>query len=145
MNRLVLQYNPEDIYHGEIKIKVESDGFSGHSSAWFSKNQLDQFGNALMKFPITSEAKPLLEGGFWEHGALDQTHVSICIEPAGPRGALRVIVALATPSWDLGRVDLHNVRARFLIKYSDLDNFLPSYREMVVGRKRSATLEALPT
>ncbi len=145
MNRLILSYDPEDGYHGELTAKVESDGFVGQSSAWFGVKQLDAFGDALLAFPITSYAKPSLGGGFWENGTLDQTHISICVEPAGPRGALRVIVALATPSWDLGRVDQHSIRAQFLIKYGDIDAFLPLYREMIAGRESSACLEASPT
>ena len=145
MNRLILTYDPEDGNHGRLTAKVESDGFVGHSSAWFSVKQLDAFGDALLAFPITADSKPSLGGGFWKNDSLDQAHITICIEPAGPRGDLRVIVALAMPPWDLGRVDQNSVRAQFFIKYSDLDAFLPVYREMVAGREKEIRLEASPT
>jgi len=146
MQRLTLSYDPEDGWHGELTAAVQSGGFAGRSAAWFSIGELRAFSDKLGAFPITSGEEPALGGGFWKNDdELDQTHLSIRIEPAGPRGKLRVKVALATPSWDLGRSDQHSVQAQFPVNYADLGTFQQDFSSLLNGEAQEAVLEATPT
>jgi len=146
MQHLMLSYDPEDDSHGKLTAKVQSEGFAGRSAAWFGIERLRAFGEALQAFPITNGDEPTLRGGFWKNNnELDQTHVSIRIEPAGPQGRLRVKVLLATPSWDLGRCDQHSVQAQFLVNYSDVGAFQRDFLAMLEGELSEARLAATPT
>ena len=146
MQRLTLLYRPEDERHGEVTALVESGTFAGRSSAWFSMEKLRAFGEALDTFPIVAGQEPTLAGGFWDDGdKLDQTHVSIRIEPVGPRGELRLRVALATPDWSHGKSDQHSVQVEIFVSYSDLGAFRGDFAALLDGAVREACLEAAPT
>ena len=145
MNRLTLSYNSEDSWHGELTAKVSSEGFCGQSAAWFGIEQLRAFGETLKAYPILTGQEPSLGGGFWKDDQLDQTHVSIRIEPTGPRGNLHVRVILATPAWDLGRSDRHSVEAQFLINYAELDDFQRQFSALLTGETVEACLKTTPT
>jgi len=146
MQRLTLLYQPEDERHGEVTAHVESGAFAGRSSAWFSMEQLRAFGETLDTFPIVPGQEPTLAGGFWnDDDNLDQTHVSIRIDPAGPRGELRLRVALATPDWSHGESNQHGVQVGFILSYSDLGTFRRDFAALLDGKLREACLEAAPT
>jgi hypothetical protein len=76
---------------------------------------------------------------------LDQTHVSIRIDPAGPRGELRLRVALATPDWSHGESNQHSVQVGIILSYSDLGAFRRDFAALLDGKLREACLEAAPT
>ncbi len=146
MQRLILSYQPEDERHGEITAHVESGDFAGRSSAWFSMEQLRVFGEALATFPIVPGKELTLAGGFWsDDDKLDQTHISIRIEPVGLRGELRLWVALATPVWPQGKPDQNGVQVAIMLSYSDLDAFHKAFAALLDGSLREARLEAAPT
>jgi hypothetical protein len=77
--------------------------------------------------------------------ALDQTHVSIRIEPAGLRGELRLRAALATPDWPHGKSNQHGVQVAIILSYSDLAAFQRDFTALLDGKLQEACLEAAPT
>jgi hypothetical protein len=146
MQRLTVLYAPEDEWHGELVTSVQSGVFAGGSAAWFGIDQLRAFSEELGAFPIAPQGGPTLNGGFWSNDTESaETHVSIRIEPEGPRGRLRVDVLLATPSWNPARSDQHSVRARFLVNYADLGAFQRDFAAMLNGKALEACLEATST
>jgi hypothetical protein len=146
MQRLTVLYQPEDEWYGEIIAHVESGAFAGRSSAWFSMERLRAFGETLDTFPIVLGQEPTLAGGFWNgDDTLDQTHVSIRIEPAGLRGELRLRAALATPDWPHGKSNQHGVQVAIILSYSDLAAFQRDFTALLDGKLQEACLEAAPT
>lgn len=97
MNRLSIRYKLDDDGSGELLATLSAGDFSGKSSAWIGEDDVREFISALGAFPIEPANEPLLQGGYWGDGHLDQVHVQLKIEPTGPRGFLRVSVDLATP------------------------------------------------
>jgi hypothetical protein len=146
MQRLTILYRPEDERHGEIIAHVESGAFAGRSSAWFSMERLRAFRETLDTFPIVPGREPTLAGGFWnDDDKLNQTHVSIRIEPAGLRGELRLRVTLATPDWPHGKSSQHGVQVAIILSYSDLHAFQRDFAALLDGKLREACLKAAPT
>ena len=96
--------------------------------------------------PHCAGTEPTLAGGFWnDDDKLDQTHVSIRIEAAGPRGELRLLVALATPDGNFGKSTQHGVQVGIILSYSDLGAFQRDFAALLDGKLRTACLEAAPT
>ena len=110
MKRLSISYKPEDISNGELTVTVQNEGFAGKSTAWFNIEKLRDFAEALGACPIVSGQEPVLLAGYWKDGKLDDTHVSIRIEPSGPRGKIRIKVILATPTLENNPLDTNIVQ-----------------------------------
>lgn len=146
MNRLSIRYKLDDDGSGELFATLSAGDFSGKSSAWIGEDDVREFISALGAFPIEPANEPLLQGGYWGDGRLDQVHVQLKIEPTGPRGFLRVSVDLATPGSPSQVPTLqHSVSTQFLVTYGDLERFEASLRAHLAGDQREAVLFQFPT
>jgi hypothetical protein len=146
MNQLRITYKRDDDGSGELFATLSAGDFSGKSSAWISESDVLKFISALGAFPIDPADEPLLQGGYWREGRLDQIHVRVRIEPNGPRGFLRVGVELATPIVPSQIPALqHSVCAQFLVTYGDLEQFQESFRVHLKGDRGEAVLQQSPT
>lgn len=78
MSSLSFAYKPEDEWHRELCVLVQSGDFSGCSSAWFKLSESRDFAERLGEYPL---ARPIsLVGGYWttaEPATISETHVSI--------------------------------------------------------------------
>jgi hypothetical protein len=141
VSTLTLTYSPEDEWHGEITAVVDSAGYIGRASAWFTVEELRSFADSLVEYPIKAEAPLSLNGGFWEDEAIDQIHVGISVVPYDSAGGLVVALRLATPVWtDAGRNRHHSLVAHLRTDYACLDAFRTSFISMVGGDTDAAVL-----
>lgn len=143
-HKLILTYTPEDEVHGELRASIESAGYIGQGSAWFSAEKLHSFCAAIGEYPISSESPPSLNGGYWndEGQVLVQTHVGLTVTPYDVRGSLLVSVQLSTPIWELEGHNLHrSVEAHFRIDYPSLQSFRASLVALVASEADAATLD----
>jgi hypothetical protein len=129
---LKLTYLPDDEWLGEVIAEANSRGFSGRGRAWFSKEQLQEFIDALGAFPISAENPPALEGGYWKDDRLQTRFVSVIISPTGPRGTLVATVEL-TGDERSGSSLRHVATLEFPTDYAELDDFRAELRNALSG------------
>ena len=84
-----------------------------HGSAW---NSYEFLAKPSPHFRSCRERNSPWPVVFRDDDKLDQTHVSIRIEPVGLRGELRLWVALATPVWPQGKPDQNGVQVAIMLK-----------------------------
>lgn len=132
----------------ELFVEASASGFSGRASAWFSEEQIEEFGEQLAAFPIVAEHPPLLQGGFWarEGHSLEQCHVSLRVVPVDRRGTLAIQVRLETPLWQ-GDSPESQCRAALTVRtdYASLQEFSRAVVELAAGRRDEAVLESSVT
>ena len=133
---ITLTYKPDDEWLGEILAEAHSNGFSGRSSAWFSKQQLEDLVEALRAFPLP-EGPLTLAGGYWKDGVLETTMVSLRLAPTGPRGTLMATVELQGEERS-GANLAHAVTLEFQTDYAEVDDFRTELARALAGG--SATL-----
>lgn len=144
-HKLILTYTPENAFDGELCASIESVGYSGRGTAWFSVNQLHSFCAALGEYPISSNSPPSLQGGYWSDDGtvLVQTHVGLIIAPYDSRGSLLVSVQLSSPIGELESHDLHRTLAtHFRTDYPSLAKFRASLLALVTSETDEASLGA---
>lgn len=140
MNFLQLSYSPEDQWQGELTAYVECEGFSGRSSAWFSRLQIEAFLSHLEPCPIPDDNVPTLAGGVFSVGQLADEHVGVRIVSHDATGKLRVCVHLAIREHSTGKLD-QDLSAAFVTDYADIDRFKVSLAELMEGTTAKAVLE----
>lgn len=138
MSHLTLRYEPEDEHHGELFMAGGIGGFTGQSSAWFNKTDIEAFSASLAEYPI---AAPRLAGGsFRREGALEEVWTAIEVRPWNATGTL---VALVEMNWSRRPVDdwrERRVAFDFLTDYAALDTFRRQIVGMLADAQSDATL-----
>jgi hypothetical protein len=150
MAELRVTYAADGDGTGQLKGAVESEGFSGHGSAWFDRAHLKKTViPALRAFPLSADTPPTIEGGFYDkdrRGALDQCHLRIMVEPYGSRGHLLLRVDLATEWWTTPNIDKqHSITVRFIVDYAALDQFATDLDRVLEGTCDEAILRSTTT
>jgi hypothetical protein len=93
--RLTLQADSDGT--GQLIVQASSGGFAGSASAWFDVQGLLEFATRLEAFPLPTEDRLVLEGGFWQDGSILQRHVGLQFRQIDRRGTIGIQVELATP------------------------------------------------
>lgn len=142
MGKLSIAYKPEDIWHGELSVVVETREFACQGAAWFNVTQIQHFSDALNRVPIEEGSEPMLEGGIWRMDVLEQPFVAIKLVQHNLTGAVRVECSLATP------IHLHGTQSTFcnscrvylFTTYGDLHRFHMSLNALARGEQAYAEL-----
>lgn len=144
MTLLHFHFEPEDEWHGKLSATVETGGFAGKGVAWFSTEELRDFGKELSAFPLRIGSLPFITGGFGaKEDAPGQVHLAVSLEPHNVRGEIRVCVKLATEVWNDEAADLAcSATVRFLATYADLGRFSPEFLDLIEGRRTTAALQS---
>src|SRR5258707_15664186 len=98
IGKLQLRFKDDDDGTGELHVCATSGAFAGEGGAWFSCGEIDDFADAVGRFPISEIDVPNLRGGFWkkdQSGELDQEHLAISVSPVDNRGHLAVRVRIS--------------------------------------------------
>ncbi len=123
---------------------VASRGFSGQSSAWFSVLPIRAFLHECRAFPLSAEAPPVLEGGFYSavhREMLEHFQVEIRINQFDVRGRLLVRTTLATGSGRAPDQELQQTTTtRFLTDYAALDTFCRDFGRLLQDGEGEALL-----
>ncbi|MGJ5204843.1 hypothetical protein [Bradyrhizobium sp. HKCCYLR20261] len=138
---LRLAYEPDEDGTGKIIAVARAGAFAGRGEAWFG-NDLDAFLKKLRSFPLSSEAAPMIEGGYYDgKGGLAECRVRIIIKPHDMKGTLLVHADLATLVQHTPDFDVQNSASiRFLTEYAELDRFAVQIGELLKGRREVAIL-----
>lgn len=147
MDRLYLQFEPEDEWHGKLFATVAADGFAGSGSAWLSTSDIREFAAAASAYPLPAECSPILSGGLGGNATQrPQTTMLIRLDQHDALGAVRVTVQLATEIWNSQERDLaRSLTARFLVTYGDLGRFGTALSDLLAGRTSEAVLMSTPS
>jgi hypothetical protein len=98
-NKISFRIERED---GEVELflKIDISGFSGESSAFFSKKNLDEFIENASRYPIDVASPPVLSGGYWDQGegGIVQENLHVSFMPKGNRGQIDLTIRLAIPT-----------------------------------------------
>ena len=147
-NSLQLWFECDTDGAGELFAQVQSEGFSGHSSAYFGQKQIVEFAQRLANtFPLSADEPLKLEGGFWsKRGApILQLHVhfGICFCPIGHLGLIGCHVSLATPIYSESRIEEQSqVAVELHTHYELLRSFARSLEMLANGAIAEAVLHA---
>lgn len=136
---LQLRFEPDTDGTGELFVHAESDGFAGRASAWFSFDQIRQFGEQLAtRFPLQPGEALTLAGGYWRHGAqppqLEEALVELRVYPVGTTGAVGIAVALTEGRHEGQRPDSRaHVRLELFTDYQTLQTLGHGITGLVQG------------
>lgn len=147
MDVLRVTFRPDDEWLGQLKVRASVYGFSAIGEAWFNKDDLRAFAQALAVYPLPKADAPTITGGHGGNGGRipAQTLVSLKFEPYDARGTIKATIHLETDNWDGQHHDLHNhATLRFLVTYGDLGRFGPALIDLVDGRSDEAVLTSEP-
>ena len=144
MSTLTATWSLDDDYlFGTLDIEVQSEGFTGHSRAWFDKAQLKEtFITALRGYPLDPSSPPVLSGPYLT-SAEAPASLRIEVTPYDRRGTLLVRVDLA--SWGHGYRPSNLVQtltARFMTEYGMLARFADDLEALLDGTTDAATLRS---
>jgi hypothetical protein len=146
--RLRLETDPDGT--AELFVEVAHAGFSGVGSAWFSVQQLCEFGQRLQHvYPIPQGTSLDLMGGYWNSSApasLTQKHVGISFYPVGGTGTVGVRVDLQAPlDRDDRPVSRSSVGVELRTLYEPLRLFGAGLVALAQGRLETVALDVNAT
>ena len=141
--RLEIETDPDGTV--QLFATVHAGPFSGHSSAWFSTDELVNLGRALADtFPLTSALA--ISGGYWSDtspGKLEEEHVGISFYPIGNVGEVGCHVRLTSLLRSSDRPQSKRAtQVELMVTYAELQRFGPALAQLAVAQVTEAVLEA---
>lgn len=134
---LTLHYNPDDAWHGELRVEARYAGFSGQASAWFKTEALQQFVEPLKLFLPALLEPTRLQGGYFSDsttsGAPVETHIGISIGQRGSKGRYWVEAELTEPD---DAILQQSATVRFIVEPAALLRFATEIDSMLIGGGR---------
>lgn len=126
---------------GRLTVSASANGFAGRSSAWFDREAVVAFGQALGAYPLPDEVI-MISGGFGaKNDNPPQEHVGIGVSPVGALGQVGVRVHLATAVWEPSdNESRHDVSLRLLTTYEHLRRFSEQLVRLVAGDLEEAEI-----
>lgn len=127
---------------GTLRVAAESKGFSGQSGAWFGVPEIEEFAARLRAFPLPSDARISLSGGFGTDNRLDQEHIGIEVYPVDDRGHIGIQVRVATELWGQKRPQSQMAaRLEVITSYQPLLEFSQHLSALTKGELDEVLLE----
>ena len=119
---------------GRLTVTASANGFAGRSSAWFDRETVVAFAQALGAYPLPDEVI-MISGGFGaQNDSPAQEHVGIRVSPVGSLGQVEMGVHLSTPVWEpLNNDSRHEVSLRLLTTYEHLRRFGEQLIRLLAG------------
>jgi hypothetical protein len=142
-DKLVVRFADDGDGTGKLWVSGSADGFAGTGAAWFDTTTLQEFAQALTRFPLSDTDLPTLSGGFWstEGKGIEQEHVFLQVYQADPVGHLHFHVRLATEVWAPDRIESqHRVQLEIRTGYQALLEFSRMLQAVILGNADEAVL-----
>ncbi len=137
MNYLKFTFKPDDDGTGELFAEFSANGFSGHGSAWFDKQNLCDISKEFEQYPLPTDKKPTIEGGYWGNekpAQLSQEHLHISAYPIDSRGNLGLRIRATTDlCTDERKESQHFVAVELKTNYSAMERFAKDLQKLVTG------------
>lgn len=144
MNFMRLRYVRDDDWSGELTASIQSNGFAGCGSAWFSHSQIDDFLAQLEPCPIPDGDGPTLAGGYFnKDGSFLKKLLGIRIVAHNKTGVLRICVHLTSDS-AFGGEENQTLNAVLLATYADIASFKSALAAHLAGKTDEAELIGRP-
>lgn len=126
---------------GRLTVTARSNDFGGSGQAWFNRQTVLEFAQALGRFPLAEEEPAAISGGYGEPSEYDE-HVGIVVGPLGSLGQVDVRLHLVQDTWSPhGRVDgRYETRMHLLTTYQRLSAFSRDLEAVVEGTLSEAIL-----
>lgn len=135
MNHLKLTYRfdgRDDV--GWLGVEVKSEDFYGRGGFWVQWQEVEEFGQSLRAYPITSEA-PIVRKWGYEHCEGDALIIGIEVAAANRTGDLKVSVEVAN-----NHETAERVRTSFLTHYPQLESFSEGIASLMARASTEARL-----
>jgi hypothetical protein len=91
---LLLRLLPDDEWTCGLDCEASYDGFAGRGHAWFNRDEIRTFCDALDSYPLPT-AGGVLTGGYCEQSGEHLPTLALKVQPEGSLGQLQLIVELA--------------------------------------------------
>lgn len=135
---LRLTYRPDHAARGEVTVSVSAEGFCGRGSAWFDRDEIEDF---IAQLDAADETTPALAGGFFAASRLIDEHVGLRILPEAI-GRRRVRVHLATLVPSGSGADLRQeLTASFMTTATEIARFKEALTGLLAGTLSEAVLD----
>jgi len=141
---LALRFIADDDGTGKLVARVSVRGFAGEGGAYFGVDDIERFAAALGEFPIGTDPRPSLAGGFWKKdmsGELDQEHLALVAYPVDSRGHIGVQVRIADEVWAHRPEECRRLQVEVLTSYESLQKFGNQLLALVRENVEEAVLE----
>ena len=129
---------------GQLVATVRSGAYGGTGAAYFSREQVEKFIQALRECPLAADCPPKIEGGRWnkeDRSELQECHLRVAVRPFNLRGQLMVLVDLITEGHiHVSSDQQQSVSARFRTEYAELDAFAAELLSVLDGKREFAVL-----
>lgn len=138
---LTLRLIRDDEWTGQLFAEVDYLGFSGHSSAWLSLEEVANFSKSLRaSFPFAPDALLKLEGGYLKktEPVIDQLHLGLAFYPIGGCGIIGCHVQLRNLYVRTTRDFFLDIEIR--TSYEEIKNFSFAIEKMVADDTKTAGL-----
>jgi hypothetical protein len=127
---------------GELSVRAESQGYSGHGAAYFGEDELVAFARKLEDFPMHGTAT--IAGGFWKEdnsNQLKQELLALSVAQANSQGYLSFVVRMATPLLSQSRErSLQCVQLEIITTYEHIKGFAKAFAELARGTREEVGL-----
>lgn len=130
---------------GELTACAEANSFCGQSSAWFHLQEIDSFASAIEAYPLPSNDRPKLVGGYWkkgQQGEVEQEHLSIAIYPIGLLGKVGVHVRITSPFSDDRPESRYAAEMELQTTYQQLAGFAKELHRLAAEETSEASLHS---
>jgi hypothetical protein len=118
-NQLRLSLVIDEDQSCKLELEFQCDGFQGAGSAWFNLGDVFAFFQSINVFPLQSEKRYRLAGGYFnaDGSALKEQHLLIEVSQLTQAGKLRLDLSAAVPINDDA---FHSSRSSVPITYQEL-------------------------
>ncbi|MDJ0939909.1 MAG: hypothetical protein QNJ00_09095 [Woeseiaceae bacterium] len=138
---LRVRLSPDDYKNYELSAWVDSEGFSGQGSGWFSDTEILEFASGLLSVASFAKKEARLLGGPVGASMPGEYCLDIRAYPIDSLGHFGVQVALRRGLFDRERIEqCPSVMLEVVTDTSSLEQFGSGLRELLQGGRDEAVL-----
>jgi hypothetical protein len=140
---MVVRYDyRDDDGTGIVAVEARFRSFAGASAAWFTDDDMLQFADQLLTYPLGNRRIQVSGGYGSEDGGIDE-HVGLTVRAIGHRGLVGVQAHVATPDDHVHHgASVSEVRVEVLTSYEALGRFSRELARLIKGEQNEAELDA---
>jgi hypothetical protein len=143
--RLLLRFYDGDDGTGNLSFQANSNGFAGEGDAWVSTGELQDFADAIAKFPLSEQEPPKLSCGYYKSdgsGELVEEHFMLRVYPIDQVGHLGIQVSITSELMMNDRPESqHTVTLEITTDSETLLQFSKDLKALLAGRVEEVVLD----
>ena len=140
-DKIIVRFFDDDDGSGKLWVSGSANGFAGTAEAWINTTELQEFAQALTRYPLSKNDLPTLSGGICFSDGKEQEYVFLQAFPVDSLGRLGIEVRLATEVWPEHKIQTqHRVQFELRTGYQALLEFSRMLNAVIMGEAEEAVL-----